>query len=131
MKSSSLMRTGALALLLSPLGAHAADATQMSEEQMQQMMQNMQEMQSCMDKIDESAMDAMMEEGQKLGDEVRALCAAGKRDEAQQRAVAYGKKISASPVFAQMRACGMQAQVRYAGQPDANGKVEHVCDTMK
>ena len=131
MKTSSLVRTGALIVLLSPLYAVTADSSQMNEQQMKEMMQNMQEMQACMDKIDESAMNTMMEEGQKLGDEVRALCAAGKRDEAQQRAVAYGKKVSTSPVFAQMRSCGMQTQVTYAGQPDANGKVEHVCDTLK
>ena len=92
---------------LAPVAAMAAP--QMSDEQMQQMMQNAQQMQDCMGQIDEADMQAFEDKAEAMDKEIKALCAAGKRDEAQAKAMAYGKEMAASPTMKAMKQCGDMA----------------------
>lgn len=62
---------------------HAAGTGGMSDEQMRNMMENMEKMQKCFENIDQSAMENLEKEGQRVGAEIESLCKAGKRDEAQ------------------------------------------------
>ena len=116
-----------LCLLLT--GSALAAGGQMTDEQMQQMMENTQKMQDCMSGIDPSAMRSLEEKGRKLDAEVKALCAAGKRKEAQDKAIAYGKEMSATKEMKQMQKCGemMQQSPAFRGNMEP-GKGGHVCD---
>ncbi|MEQ8661088.1 MAG: hypothetical protein RLW62_09750 [Gammaproteobacteria bacterium] len=120
-------------------------------EQARQMQENMQmpdaarleqlqaqaaQMQACMEKVDQTALEAMRRDGEALGEELRALCAAGKRDDAQARAFAYGKRVAASPVMAEMASCGEMMRGMLPALDDmiaageAAGESSHVCDEM-
>jgi len=107
----------------------------MSEEQMQQMMEQAQKMQKCMDKIDQSAMDALAAKAEKMHKDMKALCAAGKRDQAQSVAIAYGKELSTSKEMKVMKKCsemaaGMMQQMPMMQNLDKDYEKHHVCDGM-
>jgi len=95
----------ALALLLMPLAVAAQPMMGMDQEDMQKFMQAMQEMQACMEKVDQAELEALEKRGEEFDAEIRALCAQGKRDEAQKKAVAYGKEMADNPVVQQIRSC--------------------------
>lgn len=106
-----------------------------SDEQMQQMMKNAQKMQECIAKIDQSAMQKLTEKSQKMQGELQALCAAGKRDEAQDKAIKFGKEISNSKEMQEMKKCGEMAQQMMQQMPqipgsDGNKGTQHVCDVI-
>ena len=96
------------------------------------MMEQAQKMQECMGKVDPSVMETMQREGQAMASRVDALCAAGKRDEAQDEAIAYGKKLNASSEFKQVRKCGemMRGAMPQTTMPTPEdlAKGLHVCD---
>ena len=115
-----------LSVLCMPLALYAQDE-QMSEEQMQQMMENAGKMQDCMAQMDEGAMDAIAAKGEKVNAEIQKLCAAGKRDEAQNMAVDYGKEMASSKEMQAMQQCGMAKQMPMTGKAEKPG---HVCDGM-
>lgn len=103
----------------------------MSEDQMQQMMK----MQECMAKIDQSRIEALSARAEAMNKEVKALCAADKRDQAQDIAIQYGKEISASPEMQEMKRCGEMAKGMIQQMPmmddmDKDYADRHVCDGM-
>jgi hypothetical protein len=107
----------------------------MSDADMQKMMQGMQEMQACMADIDQAAMERMGKEAEQMHAEVKALCADGKRDAAQARAVDFGMKAAKDPAMKAMAECGkkMQGVMPQMQQATAAPTVEelqnrHVCD---
>ncbi len=73
---------------------------------MGKMMQLAQEMQQCMAKINQTEIESFQKELEMLENELEILCKQGKRDEAQKKAIAYGKKIMSTPAFKQMQKCG-------------------------
>jgi hypothetical protein len=77
-------------------------------------------------------MDALTAKGEKVNTEIKNLCAAGKRDEAQKMAIDYGKEMSASKEMQAMQKCGAMAQGMGPQHPGpGNGaKQGHVCDGM-
>ena len=115
-----------LSALCPPLALFAQNE-QMSEEQMQQMMENAGKMEDCMAKMDQKAMDTFAAKGEKAHAEIKKLCAAGKRDEAQKMAMDYGKEMAASKEMQAMQQCGMAKQMPMTGQGEKPG---HVCDEM-
>jgi hypothetical protein len=103
----------------------------MTEEQMQKMMANAGKLQTCMQNIDPTVMQRIEEKGNAIQTEIKTLCATGKRDEALQKAMVYGKEMSESGDFKQLRDCGEMAVAmapgfiaNNPGNPDAG----HVCD---
>ncbi|MEQ8496964.1 MAG: hypothetical protein RLW42_22320, partial [Gammaproteobacteria bacterium] len=110
-----LPRTFCVLVLILAAGSAAGQAPSEEEmrrlmEQARQMQQGMQmpdaaqlerlqvhaaEMQACMEQVDQGALEAMQSEGAAVGQEIRALCASGKRDDAQARALEYGKRVAA------------------------------------
>lgn len=103
-----------------------------SEEQMQKMMEQMEKIQACFAKIDQSAMDDFAAKTEKLNQEIQALCAAGKRDQAQEKAIAFGKDISETPEMQEMIKCTKMAgqsmdQMKLAIPEQQDGD-HHVCD---
>lgn len=123
-----------LFFLLLPTTLFAQNYGSMNNKDMQGMMQVMQEVQKCMANIDQSKLNELQASSQKINQEINALCTQGKRDKAQKRAMAFGKKIASDPTMQQMRKCGEMAQ----GALPMEGMIEtydekeyanrHVCD---
>ena len=130
--TNRLQTTLLVALLSCGLGQSVA-AQGMDQAQMQQMMENAQKMQACMSEVDQSAMEAMAREAQTFHAEIKALCAAGKRDQAMSDAMRFGKRVSASPEMLKMQVCqkhmqGMMPDM-LRGLPDPkNPGTSHICD---
>ena len=105
----------------------------MSEEEMQKMMELSQKMQECMARIDQSAMEAQAAKAEKIHNQMKALCDAGKRDKAQDLAIDYGKEVSQSKVMKEMQKCsemaaGMMQQNPMMQDMIADYENQHVCD---
>lgn len=123
----------ALPMLLLTATALAQNAQDMSGQDMQSMMQKMQEMQSCMATIDQAELKAIEQRSEKLDAEINALCSAGKRDEAQDKVMAFGKEVAESPAMQTLKKCteGLQDMVPEVGVGDIleEYKDKHVCDS--
>ncbi len=110
----------------------------MSEEQMQQMMQQAQAAQACFEKIDQSKFKELETKGKQMESEIKALCTAGKRDEAEKTAIKYGMEMNNDPALQEMKKCGEMMQ-GMMGQmesfmpsiPEVNENDDsHLCDDM-
>lgn len=117
-----------LALPLTAAPAHAQGPT---PEQMAQIMK----MQQCMAGMDPGVMEKLEGRGKKFEAEVKALCAAGKRDEAQSKAIAYGREMAASDEMKAMKKCGDMASqmmprsaARATGDGGSGGAAGNICD---
>jgi hypothetical protein len=125
--------TGLLTLLL-PAMAIAQNYQGMSEQGMQNMMESMQEMQTCMQGIDQSRMDALEQRAKEMEAEVNSLCAKGRRDAAQIRAMTFSREMASDPDVQKMRKCGdgmkgMMPTMPMMGQVDKPEKSGgHICD---
>ncbi len=120
------------ALLFMPIMAFAQNPPAMDQQQMQAMMGRMQEMQKCMQQVDQSKMEALGEQAEQMEKEIKALCAKGERDEAQETAMAFGEKMLDDPDMKLMRKCteGMEEMMQdmpYADSPEELAE-RHVCD---
>ncbi len=123
-----------LCFLLIPTILFAANQGGMNQGNMQNMMQVMQQVQQCMAGIDQSKMNELQGRSEKFKKELDGLCAQGKRDKAQKRAMDFGKTMASDPTLQQVRKCGEMAQ----GALPMKGMVEsydekeyankHVCD---
>jgi hypothetical protein len=109
----------------------------MDMEKMQRNMQQidmgkMQEAMECMKNIDRSALEGLKEEGEKMKAEVGSLCKSGKRDEAQDKAIVYGKEMMSRPELMKMRRCGKMMAGMMPEMPfehiEEEAKNSHVCD---
>ncbi len=132
MKSSKL-----LVILFMPLTVFAQDFTGFDSKQMQGMMQKALDMQSCMKNIDQAEIKVLEQQGKQMQAEVKKLCAAGKRDQAMDKAMAYGKEMAKSSAIQEMKKCGEKMQEMmsdlsqfskdYSGD-DSEG---HICDSWE
>ena len=109
----------------------------MDESQLQGMMQGMAQMAACMQNIDQDRLNALAEEGKAVHEDVKALCAAGKRDEAQARTMEFAHEFTRSPEFKQLQECGEMAKQMVGNMPDyaryadsEEGEIKHVCDDL-
>ena len=103
----------------------------MGEGDMQNMMQKMQ---ACMQEINQSRLQEFEQRGKAVEREVKSLCADGKRDEAQDKAMEFGQQVATDPDMqkiiecAKMMSSAMPA-MPYTGQAsEADGSSSHVCD---
>ncbi len=100
------MKTSAIILLLfMPVVTVAQTSQNMSQEDMQKMMQQMQKMQACLEQIDQAELDALDQRSSKMRAKVESLCAKGKRDEAQQTAISFGKEMAKDPTIQSAKKC--------------------------
>jgi len=93
-----------LVVALSTVAAWAQNP-QMNQQNMQQLMEEAMKAQACMQQIDQNELQKLEQEANAFEAELRKLCAAGKRDKAQKKAVAFGKSFSRKPVLKQMKKC--------------------------
>jgi len=117
------------ALLLSASLCFSQDITQMDQNQMQAIMQQMQELQVCMSKIDFSAFENLQTEASIIEKEIKTLCQEGKRDKAQDKAVAYAHKVMKMPALIQMKECSKNSAMADLMKIDIDDfQTKHVCD---
>lgn len=130
-----MRKIGLILFLLSPATVFAQ---QMSQQDMQNMMVQVQEVQACMQTIDQNELNKLQEESKKIEAEVKSLCNNSKRDEAQDKAMAYSKEVINSTAMATMRKCTENLSGALKGMmpdlspekiaKDFSGK--HVCDEI-
>jgi len=123
------------ALSIVALEAYALPPGGMSDADMQKMMQGMNAMQECMADVDQVALERFGREGEQMHAEVKALCAEGKRDAAQAKAMEYGMKVANDPAMKTMAECGkkmrdaMPQMQQTPGMPSEEElKNRHICD---
>ncbi len=119
-------------LLLLPATTLAQKYQCMNEQDMQKMMQQMQKMQNCMQNVDQSKLKVFEERSNEFEAEIKLLCASGKRDEAQKKAISFGKEMANDPSMQVMRKCGemaegMMPKMSFMDQ-DKDLSSHHVCD---
>jgi len=118
--------------LTTPLVSYAQNYQQMNQADMQKMMQQMEQARSCMEKIDEEELKALEKRSKQVERDVKALCDSGKRDEAQKKAIEFGKEIAKDPMMKQMRQCGEMVTMAFPkiafADENKPGNDRHVCD---
>ena len=124
-------------LCLTPVISFAQNPMGMSEADMHKMMQQMQEAQACMEKIDQAELDVLGKKAELFEGEMKSLCASGKRDAAQEKAMVYMKEIVNSSAIREAKKCGEKMKGMMQGMmPDApymnqdkDYSSQHVCDS--
>ena len=124
-------------LCMTAVTSYAQNPMGMSEADMNKMMQQMQKAQACMEKIDQSELDALEKKANQFEAEMKSLCASGKRDAAQEKAMVYVKEIVNSSAVKEAKRCGemMQGAMQGMGQgmqfmsDDKDYTSQHVCDS--
>ncbi len=121
-------------MLLITFSVYAENNIAMNQPQMQAMMQKAQEMQSCMQNVDESELQAFQQKAEKMGAEVKVLCTAGKRDEAQNKLIRYAKELNNDTTMQTLKKCGEIMQGIMSELPmitqtrESVDSKSHVCD---
>ncbi len=121
-------------LLLMPTVASAQNYQGMNEGDMQQM----QKMQSCMQEVDQAKLKVIEQRSYQLEAEVKSLCAKGKRDKAQDKAISFGMEMMNDPEMLKMRKCGEMMKGTMPTMPaiptmpymdqEKDSSSNHVCD---
>lgn len=119
-------------LIVFPIIAMAQSYQGLSKADMEKSMQQMREMQACMKDIDQSELKKIENRSKKIDTEIKSLCAQGKRDAAQNKAISYGKEISKNPTMKKMTQCAKKmkenpAMKKFMPQTKDYSK-HHVCD---
>jgi len=129
------MKISAIILfLLVPMVTVAQNYQDMNEADMQKMKQQMQKMESCMKNVDQSKLNEIQQRSTQFEAERKSLCADGKRDQAQEKAMSFGKKMAKDPAVQAMRKCsemmiGTMPMMPYMDQvKDRSRSSDHVCD---
>jgi len=104
-----------------------------------QMPAGMQEAISCMESIDQSALEALGEEGEKFADDIKAMCKEGDESGARKAALGYMKEMENKEVLKQLKKCTEMMQKVMPGMampemPTAEMYAEEegdVCDNIE
>lgn len=135
-KCSIIKILAVLAVSTTLMQTALAQNGQMSDEQMRQMMQNAKKMQECFSNVDQSAIKSLAERGKRIEAEVKALCKAGNRDDAQKTAMTFGREVNASKDMQAIKKCSSMGQAMMKDSPwmvsedGKNSKGGHICDGM-
>jgi len=81
------------------------DLGSLDAAKIQAMMEQAEIVQACMAKVDQSQLQNLQAAAEEKGTQIDALCQAGKRDEAQAQAVAYGQQIINEPLVRELQSC--------------------------
>jgi hypothetical protein len=120
-------------LAVGGLAATLAAAEQPDAAAMQRMMEQMQVVQACLAKADQNALAELRTKGETMAAEMKAMCAAGKRDAAQAQTLEYAREMADSPVVKSLAECGdivkSMLALPFASAAAAPGENSpHVCD---
>lgn len=120
-------------ILLLPLTSFAQNFHSMNEAEIEKLFQDVEEkFGACVKNIDEEKMKEFEQRSLELEKEVNALCAAGKRDEAESKSESFGKEIASDPMMQQIQKCNkmmesMLSKTDY-NLKDVDIDDRHVCD---
>jgi len=119
-------------ILVIPMTSSAQNYMEMNQADLEKMLQQVDQIQSCLEKIDQSQLKALDTRTQKMEAEVQSLCASGKRDAAQAKAIAYGNEIRNDSTMRMLAECGgmMEDATTGASYTDLQkaGAEYHICD---
>ncbi len=110
----SVVLTPALALAQMPQGMPPGmDAEALMRQfsdpaAMERMQREAEAAQACFSKISEAELKALEKKGKQAGDEIEALCAAGKKKQALAKAMALSREMQNDPTVKQIRECSKQ-----------------------
>ncbi|HBE91047.1 MAG TPA: hypothetical protein DDW55_00450 [Gammaproteobacteria bacterium] len=114
--------------------AMAQNVQNIDKQDMQLIMQQVQEMQTCMANIDQTELKALETRSKKFESEVTVLCDAGKRDAAQDIAMAFGKEVTAAPAMKTMKKCSekLVGMMPNMSIPDIESQLKNknICDMV-
>lgn len=72
---------------------------------MQRMQQQAEASRACMNEIDPDRLEALKTRGEAVGREIETLCAAGKKDAALARGIAFHEELQGDPTIEKLREC--------------------------
>lgn len=111
----------------------AVAAAQQPAPSQEQMMNQAMEMQACFANLDQQALAAIGEQAQRMAEEVKSLCQAGKREQAQNTAIQFGKTVARDKTVQAARECGemMRGMMPNLDYPTSEEEMKgrHVCDS--
>lgn len=93
-------------ILLMPALVSAQGFPGVDPQKMQEMMEKAKEMQQCMGKVDQVKIQAFKQRGKQMSAKIKALCAAGKREEAVTEALSYSKELASDSTMSDVKKCG-------------------------
>jgi len=120
-----------LIFTLLPVSSYAQQPG-LNQQQMQQLMHQAQQMQACMSRLDQNEMIAMSQRAQAIEAEIKSLCVSGKRDEALDKAIQFGRTMADDENVKIARECGEMVREMLpaidfpTSKADTQGK--HICD---
>lgn len=101
-------------------------------EQIQMLLNQAQDIEGCMSELDAAATNTLRARSEQVTGEIERLCKAGKRDEAQARALAFGREMADSPAMQNLKDCaGPLGALLPAALASLNGDASdqlQVCD---
>lgn len=103
-----------------------------------QMMQKMMQMQSCIEQnVDTTYFDNLAKDAQARSEEIKQMCLAGKRDQAQKAAIVYATAIHNDANFQALKKCIVNLGSDFPGVKDMQAGFDlesldqqHVCDNL-
>ncbi len=103
-----------------------------------QMMQKMLQMQSCIEQnVDSTYFDNLGKDAEARSEEIKQICLAGKRDQAQQAAIAYATAMQNDANFQALKKCIIDLGSDFPGVKDMQEGFDlesldqqHVCDNL-
>ena len=119
-------------IILASLPGHAQQPN-VNPEQMKQLMQQVQQMQDCMSRVDQQAMEEIGKKSQAMEAEIKSLCQANQRSEAQSTAIRFGLSMSQDENIKIAKECGKMAmgmlpKMDYPTS-EKDLKDRHICDS--
>ena len=109
-----------------------AQAQVLDSGQIQMLLNQAQDIEGCMSQLDAAATNALRARSEQVTGEIERLCKAGKRDEAQARALAFGREMADSPAMQNLKECaGPLGALLPAALASLNGDASdqlQVCD---
>ena len=113
--------------------SYAEQMSNINGMNMQQMMAQMQKMQQCLLQVDEAELRQYEARINQLEPQLKSLCQQGKRDEAQNKAIAFGKEVANSSSIKIIKECtkNMQTNGFMPPLPDFDDLGDrHICDEL-
>ena len=98
---------------------YADDQQKMMQDMMNNAMQGMMQVQHCLtESTNPQFLEEISKNSEKISNELERLCQAGQRQEAQDTAIAYSKKMLKDPEFQAMQKCFAQIDSNLLGVAD-------------
>lgn len=129
-----MRKVAIILLLLMNSAAFAQSYPDRDEEVMQKMMQQVQKMEKCMQSIEQEKLKLLEQRSEQFETEMKSLCASGKRNKAQEKAILFGKEMEKDPTMKTMQKCseimkGEMPNMPYMDQ-HKEYSAQHVCDQI-